>query len=71
MEPAGRDKLRRRLGRAAERMIEARRRRDQLIVEATEAGLSRREVAEAVGLTRAGVQHVLDRDRRLAQTQGL
>jgi DNA-binding transcriptional regulator LsrR (DeoR family) len=56
-------KLRRRLKRSADRMVAARRDRDALIVEATAAGMSRRDVAEAVGLTRAGIQYILDQAR--------
>lgn len=35
--------------------------RDREIKKATEIGLSRREVAEAVGLTAAGIQQILSR----------
>lgn len=55
--------LARRLSRAASRMDKARRDRDLLIAEATDAGMSRRELGLAVGLTPAGVQHVLKRLR--------
>lgn len=52
------------LAAAAREMELVRRRRDRLIVEATELGMSRREVGAAVGLTAAGVQHVIRQSQR-------
>jgi transposase len=52
------------LRRVAEQSEGARQRRDALIVRASEAGLSRRRVAEAVGLSRSRVQQIIDEWRR-------
>lgn len=58
-----------RLREAAVALEEARLKRDALIVEASERGISRRDVGRAVGLSPAGVQHILKRrqgDARVA-----
>ena len=52
------------LRRVATALDDARRRRDAAIVQASEAGLPRRQVAEAVGLSPSRVQQILDEDRR-------
>jgi hypothetical protein len=44
---------------AAAALEQARSHRDELIVEASASGMSRRAVAAAVGMTAAGVQHIL------------
>jgi transcriptional regulator with XRE-family HTH domain len=51
----------RRVGGAVEA---AKERRDALIVRASEAGVSRRQVAEAVGLSPSRVQQILHERRR-------
>ena len=48
------------LKRAASGLEKAKRRRDEAIVQASKAGLPRRQVAEAVGLSRSRVQQILD-----------
>jgi hypothetical protein len=48
------------LRRVAKQFDGARERRDALIVRASEAGVSRRRVAEAVGLSRSRVQQIID-----------
>jgi hypothetical protein len=52
------------LRRVAGQFEGARERRDALIVRASEAGVSRRRVAEAVGLSRSRVQQIIDEWRR-------
>jgi hypothetical protein len=47
------------LRRAAEQLETARKRRDDLIVRASEAGMSRRNVASASGLSLARVQQIV------------
>jgi hypothetical protein len=47
------------LRRAAEQLEAAKDRRDHLIVKATEAGMTRRAVAEATGLSSARVQQII------------
>jgi DNA-directed RNA polymerase specialized sigma24 family protein len=54
---AGHEEELRRLATALE---DARQRRDVAIVQASEAGLPRRQVAEAVGLSPSRVQQILD-----------
>ena len=51
------------LRRAAELLELARQRRDAAIVRASEAGLRRRRVAEAVGLSSSRVQQIIDERR--------
>ncbi|HKJ35385.1 MAG TPA: hypothetical protein VKA36_02355 [Solirubrobacterales bacterium] len=51
------------LGKAAAELERARTRRDTLIIEASMQGMSRREVAEAVGLTAGRVQHIVNGSR--------
>jgi transposase len=53
----------RQLRAAAKRAREASRRRDEVIVEASEAGMSRRAVAAAVGLSVGRVQQIVERER--------
>jgi DNA-directed RNA polymerase specialized sigma24 family protein len=52
------------LRRVAAALDEARRRRNVAIVQASEAGLPRRRVAEAVGLSPGRVQQILDEARK-------
>jgi hypothetical protein len=54
---------RKRLAKAAADLEAAGRRRDELIVEASKAGMSRRAVAEAVGLSVGRIQHIVDAQR--------
>jgi len=53
------DDFERRLAWAQRDLQDAKKRRDALIIAASEAGMSRREVAAAIGMTAAGVQHVI------------
>ncbi len=66
------DRLQRKLRRAAQRLERVREERDDLVAEATELGLSRREVGRALGMTGAGVQHILKvrRQRRSGDENG-
>jgi hypothetical protein len=52
------------LRRAAKQLEDARERRDHLIVKASEAGMSRREVAAAVGLNFSRVQQIVKERRK-------
>jgi DNA-directed RNA polymerase specialized sigma subunit len=52
------------LRRVVEQLEAAKERRDALIVRASEAGVSRRQVAEAVGLSPSRVQQILHERRR-------
>jgi hypothetical protein len=52
------------LQRAADNLREAQERRDSMIVRATEAGMSRRAVAAAVGLSFGRVQQIVEERRR-------
>jgi hypothetical protein len=63
MRPPKMSELHERLTRAARALETARKERNELIVKASEAGISRRRVARAVGLSPAGVQHILARHR--------
>ena len=49
---------------AAERLAAAQQRRDDLIVRASDAGMTRRAVAEATGLSTARVQQIVAGRRR-------
>jgi hypothetical protein len=51
------------LRRAAKQLEDAQERRDRLIVKASEAGMSRRQVAAAVGLNFSRVQQIV-KERR-------
>ena len=55
--------MKRKLASSAERLENARRHRDTLIVQASLDGMSRREVAEAVGLSAGRIQHIVDQGR--------
>jgi CRP-like cAMP-binding protein len=61
MAPAGFEEQ---LRRVAEQFEKTKRRRDDAIVRASEAGMPRRRVAEAVGLSRSRVQQILDERKR-------
>jgi hypothetical protein len=52
------------LRRVAEQLAAAQKRRDDLIVRASEAGMTRRAVAEATGLSTARVQQIVAERRR-------
>lgn len=55
--------IKRKLAKAAADLEKARARRDQLIIEASVDGMSRREVANAVGLTAGRIQHIVNGHR--------
>ncbi|MDQ3571699.1 MAG: helix-turn-helix domain-containing protein [Actinomycetota bacterium] len=55
---------RKELREAAEELERATRRRHEAILRASEAGLSRAQVAEALGLTRGRVQQIITKARR-------
>ena len=52
-----------RLARAVEQDVEARRKRDEMIVRAAISGATLREIAEVVGLTHVGVKKIIDRTK--------
>jgi transposase len=54
------------LQRAADNLREAQERRDSMILRATEAGMSRRAVASAVGLSVGRVQQIVEARRQEA-----
>lgn len=51
------------LARHARQLEDARAARDRAVVEAATAGATLREIADAVGLSFAGVKKILDRNR--------
>ena len=55
--------MRRKLAKASTGLEHARKKRDELIIEASMNGMSRREVAEAVGLTAGRIQHIVNGNR--------
>jgi transposase len=56
-------RMKTKLSKAATELEAARERRDALIVEASVDGMSRREVAAAVGLTAGRIQHIVNGSR--------
>jgi hypothetical protein len=52
------------LRRVSEQFEKAKERRDAAIVRASDKGISRRRVADAIGLSRSRVQQILDERKR-------